>query len=161
MAWSVEERQKLRQDLAKHGIRGDYLAGWPDKVDCWRHPPWYNNVGKVVKPAGTFVPNQPGIPDSVLRLARRGVLPTPPSESCSCKACRERDWSLTRINSDAEDENDRHQLFDITQAVVEGRQCGKCDYVTAEGKNPQASLAAHSRYLHPKVSRKKKEAVTA
>jgi hypothetical protein len=45
--------------------------------------------------------------------------------------------------------------------VVEGRQCGKCDYVTAEGKNPQASLAAHSRYLHPKVSRKKKEAVTA
>jgi predicted nucleic-acid-binding Zn-ribbon protein len=84
-------------------------------------------------------------------LARRAVLPWPPNESCKCKACRERNWDLTVINTEAKSPDDQHQLIDVTAEQKEGVQCLHCDYTVTKGKNPKQALRLHSRFKHTEM----------
>ena len=74
---------------------------WKPKKERWWNRDWMNNEGDVAMPAGTVVPNQPGNPDTQMRLSSRGLLPWLIGDDClsrptanglhGCKGCRERD----------------------------------------------------------------------
>lgn len=133
----AEDRKRLRAELKKIGIKGDYLDSWQPRKDLWRHTAMLNNEGKEAKPAGMYVPNQPGDPDSLVRLSVRGLLPWKPTKDCRCKACRERDWQNTFIDRDGENEY-------LLAAEVRTYKC-ECGWEPAPGKNPGMALKAHQR----------------
>ena len=147
------ERNSLKKELALLGIRGEYLEGWQVKEDLWGHKPKLNIDGVEVKPAGYGVPNQPADMDHKYRLAIRGVLPWRPSESCGCKACRERDWSKFIINDEGHiimaQENTGSSFEDFVDSRL---KCDDCEYVVkAESRDPKASLRLHRRGKHKEL----------
>ena len=85
---TAKETIQQRADLVAKGYAWNYLKEWPPRVDMWRHKNWMNMEGEVVMPAGTKVPNQPGNPDSQVRLSNRGLRPWPPNDDCSCIWCQ-------------------------------------------------------------------------
>ena len=97
---TAQDKQRQRADLTSKGYSITYLKTWQPKVDMWWHRDWLNQEGEMVKPAGTKVPNQPGNPDTQMRLSARGMLPWEPGETCltlhpsaegpGCRGCRER-----------------------------------------------------------------------
>ena len=151
------ERQQLKRELGKLGIRGEYLEGWQPREDLWRHKPGLNNFGKEVKPVGSVVANQPSDWDHKLRLAVRGTLPWRPTRDCQCKACRERDWDKVVIDEEgqismiAEEEVSPFQAFeDPPKPIVpDETKCPDCDFVVrADSKSPKASLRFHRLGKH-------------
>ena len=164
---NVLDRQDKRKELAMLGVPGSYLDSWQPRVDNWRHIPYLNTEGTLVKPAGMPVPNQPDDMDSALRRARRGVLPTKPSSSCRCKGCRERDWSDTVVDDegyliDAQVRATRETKETIRNGdvapkpssgrVITGTKCLDCDYVVTTKKRPSIAMASHRRMKHKKVA---------
>ena len=97
---TAADKIKQRTDLVAKGYAWNYLKDWQPRVDMYWHRDWLNNDGEVASPAGTLVPNQPGNPDTQMRLSSRGFLPCDPGEAClarttanglqGCKGCRER-----------------------------------------------------------------------
>ena len=85
---TAKDKIQQRADLTSKGYSWSYLKDWQPRVDMWWHKNWLNNEGDVVMPAGTKVPNQPGNPDTQVRLSNRGMRPWPPSDDCSCIWCR-------------------------------------------------------------------------
>lgn len=146
-----EEREKLRAELAKLGVKGEYLDSWQPRQDGWRHRPGLNVEGAEVTPAGTQVPNLPGNPDSTARYAVRGIFPYRPSPSCRCKDCRTRVWEKFIEDSEG------HLVPKPKQeaAIVDGHKsyaCSKCDWVTPPtSKNAGASLHFHEMHRHDPV----------
>ena len=92
---TAADKIKQRADLTSKGYSFTYLKEWQPRVDMWWHRDWLNMEGEVMKPAGTLVPNQPGNPDTQMRLSSRGLLPWPiedciPLHAPGCRGCRER-----------------------------------------------------------------------
>jgi len=97
---TAQDKVRQKADLAAKGYSIQYINSWQPKVDMWWHRDWLNLEGEVVKSAGTLVPNQPGNPDTQMRLSTRGLLPWKPGEDClsrtatngekGCKGCRDR-----------------------------------------------------------------------
>ena len=85
---TTQDRIKRQASLTAKGYHIEYDKNWQPRVDMWWHKNWLNTDGDVVKPAGTKVPNQPGNPDTQVRLSNRGMRPWPPSDDCSCIWCR-------------------------------------------------------------------------
>lgn len=146
-----EERERLRGELAKLGVKGSYLDSWQPKQDGWRHRAGLNVDGVEVSPAGSKVPNMPGNPDTTVRLAVRGIFPYRPSSSCKCKDCRARAWEKY-----TEDADGCLVLKPKQEPVeVEGGKvlaCDLCSYVTKPGsKNRPASLRFHKLSQHTRV----------
>lgn len=158
------ERSRLKEELGKLGIQGDYLESWQRREDLWRHRPQLNISGIESKPAGTVVPNQPSDMDHKYRLAVRGVLPWKPSRACACKACRERDWDrvvlsdeghITMLEAVKDTPVVSNGAFDSFQGG--STECPECDFVAPPRiKNPKLSVKTHQRQKHSK-----KELVTA
>jgi hypothetical protein len=148
---NVKDRQRLKNELGKLGVPGDYLSSWPTKVDNWRHRPMRNTHGDILGPVGIAVPNQPGHPDSAVRRARHGILPTRPSESCMCKACRDRDWSTVVVDADGHiiDSEVRAGMNGSVPTVVQNEnECADCGFVVPNGKDLHRSIQAHRRQRH-------------
>lgn len=83
-------RKEVLAELTSNGYAASYLDTWPPKVTLYRHKPGLNTEGTIVFPVGSMIPNQPGHPDHAARKSRYGWLPWLPSDTCKCKACRER-----------------------------------------------------------------------
>ena len=96
------KRREVRAELVKTGYAWDYVDSWPPKVDMWWHRPSRNPEGDIMSDVGVLVPNQPGHPDHAARKSRIGLLPWPPSETCQCKACRERREAVKANGKDVE-----------------------------------------------------------
>jgi len=149
----LAERNRLKAELRKMGIKGEYLDSWQPREDLWRHKPQLNNNGKEIKPAGAVVPNQPSDLDHKMRLAIRGILPWKPDKTCMCKGCRERDWDRAIINDEGHisvpdvAEESPFEAFEAPEgALPERLKCDDCDYVVkADNKRPAASLRLHRR----------------
>ena len=86
---TTNERTKLRDELVGQGYSWEYIDGWQPKITLYRHRD-IKNGEVVVSPVGTKVENLPGNPDYVLRKARIGLLPYPPSDTCECRWCEAR-----------------------------------------------------------------------
>jgi len=162
----TRERTFLKDELAKQGIVGEYLESWQPREDLYLHVPRLNNNGKETRPIGSVVPNQPSDMDHKYRLARRGVLPWPPTEACGCKGCRERDWSqfvtneeghVVEIETAAAPKvavesivvgHDDPPTIEITPLDVRIK-CPDCDFVVkSDSKNPVGSLRFHRMGKH-------------
>jgi hypothetical protein len=87
MAITTKERTELRQELVGQGYSWEYIDEWQPKVSLYRHRTMVSPSGDVVSEAGTKLDNLPGNPDYVSRKARQGLLPWPPSDTCSCRWC--------------------------------------------------------------------------
>ena len=95
---SVKDRQARRQTLMQVGFSIEQIDGGQPKVDYYRHAPRLKPNGQIFKShdgesdgeIGKLIPNQPGDQFTAVRLSGRGVLPWPPSETCECKYCLER-----------------------------------------------------------------------
>ena len=169
MAWSPSERQDLRKELSSLGFRGDYINSWPEKSNCWRHIPWYNQNGTLVQSAGMYIPNQPAHPDHARRLSVRGILPWPPNQDCLCKGCRERDWDKVEIIQDQKEpkqsliyEGDLATLIRGRKADFdESRHCPRndCDWIVPTEKEGNAAVS--SLRTHVRWHTRKKEVVAA
>ena len=151
---NTKERSELKRELAKMGIKGDYLNGWQPREDLWRHKPGLNNFGKEVFRAGAVVANQPSLWDHKLRMAVRGILPWKPNALCQCKACRERDWDRAIIDEDGQItmmDVDAFESFEDApepEVVSDRPACPEDDcgfVVRADSKNPSSSLRFHRR----------------
>ena len=157
---TVKERQEVKRDLARLGVAGEFIDSWQPKMDCFRHTPYRNISGTLVKPAGMAVPNQPMNNDTALRLARRGVLPTRPSEHCRCKGCRERDWANTSVDENglliddevrAAQNQEAASVASVTvtkPSTIVGSKCPDCDFVVEAKKRPLFAMSTHRRQKH-------------
>jgi DNA-directed RNA polymerase subunit RPC12/RpoP len=95
---SVQDRQARKAALIKEGFSLEQLDGGNPKVDYYRHALRLKPNGAVFKgrdrdtdgEIGKLIPNQPGDQITALKLAKRGLLPWPPNETCECRACRDR-----------------------------------------------------------------------
>ena len=146
---NTNERNRLKIELGKMGIRGDYLGSWQPRRDMWRHKAQLNNFEKEIAPAGSVVSNQPTLWDHQLRLSKRGVLPWKPTAECGCKACRERDWSRAEIDDKGQIamiEPATESFAEFTTEPEDRVKCDDCDFVVREdSKNPAGSLRFHRR----------------
>jgi len=89
----IAERNKQKVELAQLGYSLKYIDDWPPKTTLYRHKPSYNEEGLIVAEVGTTTPNVPGSPGYVLSKARIGLFAYPPSATCECKWCKERNVS--------------------------------------------------------------------
>ena len=87
---TTRERTELRSELVGQGYSWEYVDGWQPKITLYRHAEKLNTSKEVVSSIGTKVENLPGNPDYVLRKARIGLLPYPPSDTCECRWCEAR-----------------------------------------------------------------------
>ena len=86
----ITERNKQKNELAGIGYSFLYIDEWQPKTTLYRHKPSYYVSGEMDSDVGTAVKGVPGSPDYVLRKAKIGLFPWPPSAECSCKWCGER-----------------------------------------------------------------------
>ena len=91
----ITEFNKMNNELIGLGYSMKYSREWQPKTTLYRHKPAYNNEGELTDDIGTSVTNVPGEPSYVLKKAKIGLFAFPPSESCVCRWCKERDWSGT------------------------------------------------------------------
>ena len=83
----ITERNQQKNELANAGFTLRYIDEWQPKTTLYRHKPSYNIEGEITEDVGTTVRGVPGSPDYVLRKAKIGLFPWPPSESCACRWC--------------------------------------------------------------------------
>ena len=83
----ITERNQQKQELMQTGFSMQYIDEWQPKTTLFRHKESYNTNGEVDSEVGTTVKNVPGNPDYVLKKAKIGLYPWPPSEACTCKWC--------------------------------------------------------------------------
>ena len=86
----ISERNQQKNELASIGFSLKYIDEWQPKTTLYRHKPSYSVDGEISEDVGTTVAGVPGSPDYVLRKARIGLFPWPPSDSCTCRWCLER-----------------------------------------------------------------------
>jgi hypothetical protein len=87
----ITERNQQKNELVRVGFSLRYIDEWPAKTALYRHKPSYNTDGEITEDLGTAVKGVPGSPDYVLRKARIGLFPWPPSDACVCQWCKERE----------------------------------------------------------------------
>ena len=87
---NLNDRQRMRQELVAQGFSWEYVDEWQPKTTLYRHAPGLDIEGNEVFPIGSDIKGVPGSPDYVLRKARLGMFPHPPSESCECRWCKAR-----------------------------------------------------------------------
>ena len=92
-----KDRRVMRQELASSGYSMEYLDDWQPKTTLYRHAPGMDVSGGVAFPVGSEVRNVPGNPDYVIRKARIGMLPYPPSDACTCRWCSGRTQSTPDV----------------------------------------------------------------
>ena len=77
----IQERNQQKVELASLGYSMKYIDEWPPKTTLYRHKS--DTPGGM----GAALPIVPGNPDFVLSMARIGLFPWPPSETCKCRWC--------------------------------------------------------------------------
>jgi len=85
----ITERNRQKNELASIGFSLKYIDEWQPKTILYRHKPSYNIEGEITEDVGTTVRGVPGSPDYVLRKAKIGLFPWPPSDTCTCRWCSE------------------------------------------------------------------------
>lgn len=180
---AVKERQARDNELVNRGFSMEMLYGGNPKVDYYRHAPAMKPTrpgqepriqtdvnGKPDGNVGKLIPNQPGDPDTAMKLSARGVLPWEPGSTCQCKACRE-EYGTERTGDHVVPPSDIHKFqqpgnvpsVHVEQPAEEAQEavapppvavapaqpsCLDCDFVPKKGKNPVASLRAHRLHKH-------------
>jgi len=82
------KRKELAKELNAAGYKADMLDSWQPKVKMFYHEDKWNYDGnKIVNAKGSILKNQPGNPEHVMNLAKRGIYTYPPSDTCVCKFC--------------------------------------------------------------------------
>ena len=84
---TTKDRVELREELVAQGYSWEYVDGWQPKITLYRHTRKLNPTGDVVDDVGSKVANLPGNPDYVLKKAKLGMFPYPPSDTCECRWC--------------------------------------------------------------------------
>lgn len=89
MAIGMQEYNKIKNELTGLGYSMRYVDEWQPKTRLYRHKAAYNVEGVLTDEVGTYTDNVPGDPRYLLRKAKIGMFGFPPSESCTCKWCKE------------------------------------------------------------------------
>jgi hypothetical protein len=97
---TLEQIRDMKLDLSKYGVDGGILDDWPAQLTCYRHKPGLSAGGKLAFAVNSMLPNQPNTPDSLTRLASRGIIPYQASPTCGCVWCHARHWETTDLMDD-------------------------------------------------------------
>jgi hypothetical protein len=100
----ITERNRQKNELTSIGFSMRYIDEWQPKTTLYRHAPSYTVSGEMDSDVGTAVKGVPGSPDYVLRKARIGLFPWPPSDACVCQWCKEREAAGVPVVSRSEAE---------------------------------------------------------
>ena len=114
---NLSDRQRMRQELVAQGFSWEYIDEWQPKTTLYRHTPGLDIEGNEVFPVGSAIKGVPGSPDYVLRKARLGLLPYPPSETCECRWCAAR-------NAHAEPVTETGKEYTAEESVA-CQECGE------------------------------------
>jgi len=114
---TTRERTQLREELVGQGYSWEYIDGWQPKITLYRHAEKLNPSKEVVSQIGSKVENLPGNPDYVLRKARQGLLPYPPSDTCECRWCEARSVGVEPVADEDKGE--------VEQETVLCQDCGE------------------------------------
>ena len=109
----------MRQELVAQGFAWEYLDEWQPKTTLYRHTSGLDVEGNEVFPVGSEVKGVPGNPDYVLRKARLGMYPYPPSDGCSCSWCSQRSQNTRALEA----MKGRERVH-----VSRGRVCVRCEW---------------------------------
>ena len=90
MPLGMQEYNKVKNELVGLGYSMRYVNEWQPKIRLYRHKPAYNIEGDLTDEVGTHGDNVPGEPRYLLRKAQMGLFGFPPSETCECSWCQER-----------------------------------------------------------------------
>jgi hypothetical protein len=136
----ITERNQQKLELANAGFSLKYIDDWQPKTALYRHKPSYNVAGDVSEGIGTTTKGVPGNPDYVLRKARIGLFPWPPSGSCECRWCVE-----VRIEGVAEE--GEAEVAEEAAATLSSVPCPDCSFVASAptGSGASSRLRAHSK----------------
>jgi hypothetical protein len=132
---TTTERQEQRRELVAQGYSWDFIDTWQPKITLYRHKPGKNDVGVLVFPVGTAMKGLPGNPSHVIKKARDGMLPYPPTDTCECR------WCVESRTSNVESSNPN---------AMAKASCKECDYVAEHVRltNATASLRKHEQDKH-------------
>ena len=100
---NLSDRQRTREELVSIGYSWDYIDEWQPKTTLYRHAPGLNVDGNEVSPVGSSIEGVPGSPDYVLKKARIGMFPSPPSDTCTCRWCTGRKMEKQKAEEVAEE----------------------------------------------------------
>jgi len=140
----IAEFNKQKQELVSVGFSMDWIDQDRPKVMLYRHKASYNVEGIMSEDVGSTLKGVPGSPDYVLRQAKKGQFPWPPSESCECRWCNERRSSGSESRASASAPEDTAEKKEETP--IKGNfPCDECDYL---GKSPNG-LRMHVINRHP------------
>ena len=135
---TTRDRQDLRQELVSRGYSWEYVDEWQPKVTLYRHAALLNASGEEIKPAGTAVKGLPGNPDYALKKSRLGMLPFPPSDTCSCRWCGNNETEDVKVETSEPE-------FKPSTRTLASALCPDCSFkVTAATQSGAASkMRAH------------------
>ena len=94
---TTADRVPMKAELVANGYAWNYLDTWQPKITLYRHAPGLTVTGELAFPVGTPLPQLPGEPGYVLKMARNGMLPYPPTENCECRWCLGRRGSTPEV----------------------------------------------------------------
>ena len=132
---NLSDRQRQREELVSIGYSYEYIDEWQPKTTLYRHAPGLNVDGNEVFPVGSPVKGVPGSPDYVLSKARIGMFPFPPSVSCTCRWCAEK--NIAKQKAEEVPEEYRCDEQDCNFFAVSETHAGKL-----------SSLRMHKRSAH-------------
>ena len=137
MGITTKERTELRKELVGQGYSWEFIDEPHSKITLYRHAATMTPSGDIVSSVGTAVKGLPSTPDYALRKAKLGMLPYPPSESCTCEWCANGKPKSQDIP--VPEKEDDSQLVKL--------KCSKCSYFTASSSKAGAlaGLRAHSK----------------
>ena len=96
---TTADRVPMKAELVANGYAWNYLDTWQPKITLYRHAPGLTVTGELAFPVGTPLPQLPGEPSYVLKMARNGMLPYPPTGTCECRWCVERTGGVDVIKA--------------------------------------------------------------
>ena len=138
MALTTRDRTELRKELVGQGYSWEFIDEPHSKITLYRHVATMTPKGDIISPVGTAIKGLPSTPDYALSKAKLGMLPYPPSESCTCEWCAE---SRIEVKKDVVSSTDEDNEPFATA------ECPDCSFkaTAPTGTGASSRLRAHSK----------------
>ena len=101
----TKKRQELRQELVGAGYAWDMIDNWQAKTTLYWHINKLNASGDIGFKKGTAIPNVPGNPEYLKKMAYNGAYAYPVTDDCECRHC---------LNAKSQIKINKEEVEDVT-----------------------------------------------
>lgn len=99
----TKKRQELRQELVGAGYAWDMIDNWQAKTTLYWHMDKPTVDGGIGFTKGTAIPNVPGNPEYLKKMAYNGAYAYPVTDDCECRHCLNAKSQIKINKEEAED----------------------------------------------------------